>query len=91
MKRWEFAHDTHLHPGTYRVEHLKNGLRLVFICCPFGHIGSLHLHSSEGHTIADDGTVDPSLVCAHDFCSFHEHILLMDWTTYSKTESERAS
>jgi len=33
------------------------------------------------HTIADDGTVAPSVVCGYqrEGCSFHEYVRLIDW------------
>ncbi|HYE72624.1 MAG TPA: hypothetical protein VEF04_04800 [Blastocatellia bacterium] len=34
--------------------------------------------SAKTHSIADDGTVTPSMICPHD-CSFHEYIRLAEW------------
>lgn len=31
------------------------------------------------HTIADDGTVEPSVICPHPGCSFHEMVKLDGW------------
>lgn len=61
------------YPG--RPEDLKRvGIKAV-ICCPAGHLGSL-----VSHTIADDGTLNPSLVCGREGCGFHEWGRLEGWT-----------
>lgn len=41
---------------------------------PNGHFLSIHKH-----TILDDGTVQPSVVCPVDGCGFHEFVKLKDW------------
>lgn len=34
----------------------------------------------ESHTISEDGTVSPSVVCPYDNgCTFHEYIKLVGW------------
>jgi len=42
--------------------------------CPAGHEMTL-----SGHTIADDGTVSPSVVCPTKGCTFHEFVTLDGW------------
>lgn len=55
--------------------------RYVVVCCPHGHLSTLrHLSRNEGHQIAPDGTVSPSVVCPHDGCDFHEFVRLENWT-----------
>lgn len=44
------------------------------VVCPAGHLGVL-----TDHTIADDGTVTPSVVCPEQGCGWHEHIRLGGW------------
>jgi hypothetical protein len=41
---------------------------------PKGHYLSIHKHS-----IAQDGTVSPSVVCPVEGCGFHEFIKLEEW------------
>lgn len=49
---------------------------LVFIC-PNGHPSALCRPSSPTpHTIRADGTVEPSVVCLHEGCTFHDHVKL---------------
>lgn len=43
--------------------------------CPQGHMGSL-----EGHDIAPDGTVTPSVVCPEKACDWHKYVRLLGWT-----------
>lgn len=43
--------------------------------CSNGHCGAI-----TTHTIADDGTVNPSCVCDRDGCKFHETVRLIGWT-----------
>lgn len=35
--------------------------------------------SLVGHTIARDGRVEPSLICPHPPCEFHEWVTLIGW------------
>lgn len=35
--------------------------------------------ASLDHTVGDDGTVRPSLVCPADGCGFHEFVKLDGW------------
>lgn len=53
---------------------MMNGIRKATFVCPNGHQSSI-----SKHTIADDGTVKPSVVCAYEGCTFHEHIKLVGW------------
>lgn len=55
--------------------------RYVVVSCPNGHLSTLrHLSRNEGHQIAPDGAVHPSVVCPHDGCDFHEFVKLENWT-----------
>jgi hypothetical protein len=55
-------------------------LAFVLFECPNGHVGTLrHLHSGNGHHINDRGSVQPSVVCPHEGCGFHEFVRLEDW------------
>lgn len=45
------------------------------IVCANGHLGMLD------HSIDDDGTVKPSVVCMEEGCNFHEWIQLVGWGT----------
>lgn len=49
--------------------------RPVWMSCPRGHVGRL-----DNHTVAGDGTVDPSVQCPEDGCDFHDHVRLEGWT-----------
>lgn len=56
----------------------------VLMRCSEGHGASLRT-ADGGHEIADDGTVQPSVVCPSTnddgtACSFHEMVVLEDWT-----------
>jgi hypothetical protein len=68
-----YKKDESLSPGSWYRWKTPKGYTTMF-CDPYGHAGSL-----EDHNIADDGTVSPSVVCAHDNCLFHEWIKLEDW------------
>ena len=48
------------------------------LICPKGHIGQLD------HTIAEDGTVSPSVVCPESGCGFHEYVRLEGWKGFEK-------
>lgn len=50
------------------------GQRSAIFTCPNGHTGSLH-----EWTIADNGTVSPSVDCSPNGCDFHDYIRLLDW------------
>lgn len=53
----------------------ETGGRSVWVTCPKGHCGTL-----DDHTVRDDGTVVPSLVCPDGGCDFHENVRLIGWT-----------
>lgn len=60
--------------GTWKG--LKTGTgRSASFTCPNGHVGTL-----SDHTIADDGSVSPSVVCPYENCDFHEYIQLEGWS-----------
>jgi hypothetical protein len=44
---------------------------VVYLRCPFGHIGDL-----GNHQVSIDGTVSPSVVCPKKGCTFHETVFL---------------
>lgn len=76
--------DTAAAPGTWftfprsaldEVKHAKHGH--VAIVCPTCR-GTLTL-SSAIHTVAANGTVNPSFVCTKAGCSFHTFIRLAGW------------
>lgn len=50
----------------------------VLLTCPNGHTCSLST-TKDGHEIAGDGSVSPSVVCPIEGCDFHDHIRLLDW------------
>jgi len=49
-------------------------IRTALVTCSNGHVSSL-----TDHTIADDGSVSPSLVCPYKNCNFHEFVRLDGW------------
>ena len=62
-------------PGVWKGVRRVDGTRSASISCPkCGQPASL-----SDHTIADDGTVPPSLVCPYDGCEFHDYVTLKDW------------
>lgn len=56
--------------GTNRYEGV-----LADLWCPNGHVGML-----VTHTVAPDGTVNPSIVCPRKGCDWHVWGRLLDWT-----------
>lgn len=61
-------------PGTWA---LTTDGSVVMTCPVCGNAGTIGTHS-----IADDGTVSPSIVCANGGakgCSFHEFVRLAEW------------
>ena len=60
-----------LENDTWNYYYLPDGKRTVITRCTYGHIGTL-----ANHNISADGTVNPSVVCQHEGCSFHEFIKL---------------
>ena len=56
------------------VIHEPEGTKGAVVCCPCGQKAYL-----SDHTIADDGTVSPSLACPADGCDFHENVKLEGW------------
>lgn len=61
-------------PNTWAKHVYQSGHVEVITRCANGHIGSL-----GNHTIADDGTVTPSVVCQKPGCNYHEFIQLEGW------------
>lgn len=56
--------------GTWK----KRGDGLISVVCPDCGEGAF-----LDHTVADDGTVTPSLVCSVTGCKFHEFVKLDGW------------
>ena len=65
--------DNEYKPNTWTEFKTTTGRSADYVC-PNGHLGGL-----GDHTIADDGTVSPSVVCPRPGCDFHDHIRLVDW------------
>jgi hypothetical protein len=64
-------------PGTWKglkPGSVPGGKRSATFTCTNGHTCTLLIH-----TIADDGTVTPSVVCPYEGCGFHEFIQLEGW------------
>jgi len=61
-------------PDTWKGLKLAAGGRSASYTCPNGHTGVL-----IDHTILPDGRVEPSLVCPHEGCGFHDFIWLNGW------------
>lgn len=61
--------------GQGRLTWRPFGQNVMFVC-PNGHDGLLW---NPDHTVAEDGTVSPSVVCPYDGCDFHEFVRLLDW------------
>lgn len=54
----------------------RAGLRWISVCCPeCKRAMSLH-RGGEGHAVANDGAVSPSLVCPYAGCSWHVYVRL---------------
>jgi hypothetical protein len=45
------------------------------MACPSGHVLTLREHSIE-----EDGTVVPSVVCPNTGCRFHNYVRLVGWS-----------
>jgi hypothetical protein len=60
----------------------------------YGVVASCPLCGGTGqlfrHTVADDGTVNPSYVCPYEPCTFHEMVTLADWKPAPAPSGERA-
>jgi hypothetical protein len=64
--------------GTWRAI-IRDGHRAASFACPLCDFrGGLGYDSN--HTITDDGTVNPSVVCDGPDCTFHEYIRLEEWS-----------
>jgi hypothetical protein len=61
-------------PETWKGLKPSNGEHSASATCANGHTCTL-----TDHTIADDGTVTPSLVCPYDDCNWHENVKLEGW------------
>lgn len=72
-------------PGTWKPfkdqlppEHEHLVRHYALITCPTCH-KALSV-GVGGHSIAEDGTVSPSVVCPRPGCTFHEFVRLADWS-----------
>lgn len=55
----------------------KTDIQTAVLTCPnCGNAMSL-----KEHTIAENGAVSPSVVCPEKDCTFHEFVVLKEWTT----------
>lgn len=61
-------------PLTWRKV-MRDGQPRATMVCANGHYGAL-----VDHTISQDGTVTPSVVCPVTGCGFHEYVRLDGWT-----------
>ncbi len=63
-------------PGVYRkLQQKASAVISAHLSCPdCGETASL-----GDHTIDADGLVNPSLVCPHKGCAFHEFVVLEGW------------
>lgn len=59
--------------GTWRLWSFNGRLRVIVVCPSCGIEGTLV------HEVRTNGDVEPSMVCPHEGCSFHEFIQLEDW------------
>ena len=96
LKRVADDNDVPTEPGTYRriydywIDYCASKGRAntywAEICCPGCHKVAL---LGSNHTVASDGTVQPSDVCPFPPCTFHEFISLDDWATPSTPRRDR--
>ena len=71
LRRGELENGAGLWKGAVR-----DGSRTANVSCPgCGKIASL-----IDHSIAQDGTVTPSLVCPYEGCTFHDWVKLEGWS-----------
>lgn len=69
--------DHRMEPGTWKFWTIDGlGSQVVLVCCP-GCGTKLRL--DEGHEIAIDGRITPSLDCPMERCTFHDMAKLDDW------------
>lgn len=80
MEHKSYPKNDNLVPGSWKADEY-GGLWTIFFKCSNGHIGTL-----GDHHIYADGKVSPSVVCPHDGCDFHEHIILEEWDPFYRKE-----
>ena len=68
-----FPENKHLPPGTWTKVILDDKVTAKIACPNCGYKAFLD------HDIAEDGTVNPSVVCPFNGCSFHQWIILEGW------------
>ena len=61
-------------PGVYRRCRADGKMTATMSCPKCGQVASL-----SGHTINPGGAVNPSVVCPHEGCDFHEYVTLEGW------------
>ena len=60
--------------GVWELASTPAGYTALMSCPECGKIAAL-----SDHTIEEDGSVHPSVVCPRDNCTFHKHIQLEGW------------
>lgn len=60
-------------PGTWRLWALGSRVRVIVVC------PTCKVESTLEHEVRTNGDVEPSAVCPHAGCTFHEYIQLEDW------------
>jgi hypothetical protein len=77
-------------PGTWNVIEYPRARRVQWceFTCPNGHGASI---TKSIHAIAQDGTVNPSVICPRQGCTFHEFVRLISWKPeYADEQSTEA-
>ena len=70
-----FTQNNNYEPATWKGLQLESGGRSAYLVCPqCDQLGVL-----IDHEILPDGTVQPSVVCPTQGCTFHEMIKLEGW------------
>lgn len=71
-------------PGEWRPLLLTGARQFTAtVCCPTCET----IHPIDGHRIASDGTVTPSLLCPTAGCSFHQFGRLEGWAELDQPRS----
>jgi hypothetical protein len=81
--RIDLPHDNEGSPGSWKFA----GKAVIIRCGLCGNRARMRdapddpirKDGTRGHTIADDGTVMPSVVCPHQGCTWHVWVRLLDW------------
>lgn len=67
------------------------GFEVVSLICPDCGKSSTLWCPVGGHGIAEDGTIDPSVVCPFEPCTFHEWVKLEGWTFGARKRIPRSA